>query len=256
MKNVLYLGDTHLQDAAAYLAGLMHHWGWTFDYLPSHARPLPDELAGDYGLFILSDFPESHLSEDAQQTVLDQVAAGAGLLMVGGWESFHGLGGDWDGTLLGNVLPVEIAGQDDRRNCDVPVLVRRLREHPILHGLPWEDRPPVIGGLNQVRPKPDAQVILEACLFDAKYRDENLFTFQITERLPLLVLGQYQQARTAAFLTDVAPHWVGPLVDWGTPRITAEAPQSRAVEVGGHYAQFLRQLLEWTAGESHSPRKE
>ena len=93
-------------------------------------------------------------------------------------------------------------------------------------------------------------MILEACLFDAKLRDENLFTFQITEQLPLLVVGQYQQGRTAALLTDVAPHWVGPLIDWGAPRITAQAPKSHAVEVGGHYAQFLRQLLEWTAGET------
>ncbi len=250
MKNLLYLGDTHLQAAAAYLAGLMHHWSWTFDYFPSDAQPLPEELAGDYGLIILSDFPAANLGEEAQHALLDQVAGGAGLLMIGGWESFHGLGGAWDGTPIGNVLPVEIANRDDRRNCDVPVLVRRLKEHSILDGLPWEDRPPVIGGLNQVQAKPDAEVILEACLFDAKLQDENLFTFQIIERLPLLVVGQFQQGRTAAFLTDVAPHWVGPLIDWGTPRISAEAPNSQPVEVGGDYAQFLQQLLEWTAGET------
>ncbi len=91
----------------------------------------PKRLAGDYGLFILSDFPAANFSEDAQQAVLDRVAKGAGLLMVGGWESFHGAGGDWDGTPIGNVLPVEIAGQDDRRNCDVPVLVAGSRNIPL-----------------------------------------------------------------------------------------------------------------------------
>jgi uncharacterized membrane protein len=171
--------------------------------------------------------------------------------MIGGWESFHGMGGDWDGTPIGNALPVEIPRTDDRRNCDQPVLVRRTIEHPITRDLPWEDRPPVIGGFNQVKPKPEAQVLLEACLFDAVVETEDRFAFQLKERQPLLVVGQHQRGRTAAFMTDVAPHWVGPLVDWGMPRVSAQAPNANAVEVGGYYAQFFRQLLEW-ASESEN----
>lgn len=249
MQRILYLGDTHLRDAAAYLAGLLSHFGWDFDYLPSDARPAPSQWENDYGLFILSDYPAANLSAANHEALLDRVAKGAGLLMIGGWESFHGVGGDWDGTPIGNALPVEIARTDDRRNCDQPVLVRRPMDHPITRDLPWEDRPPVIGGFNQVKPKPEATVLLEACLFEAKRDNGGDFTFQLSEVQPLLVVGQFQNGRTAALLTDVAPHWVGPLVDWGTPRVQAQAPNANAIEVGGNYAQFLRQLLEWTAGE-------
>jgi uncharacterized membrane protein len=248
MKRILYLGDTHLRDAAAYLSGLLSHWGWDFDYLPSDQRPNRSQWQQDYGLFILSDYPAANFGAADHKTLLDRVANGAGLLMIGGWESFHGVGGDWDGTPLGKALPVEISRADDRRNCDRPVLVRQVIEHSITRDLPWGERPPVVGGFNQVRPKPDAQVLLEACIFDAKCTGGEQFTFQLAERHPLLVAGQWKIGRTAALMTDVAPHWVGPLVDWGTPRVAAQAPNANAVEVGGYYAQLLRQLLEWTAG--------
>lgn len=247
MQRILYLGDTHLKDAAAYLAGLLHHFGWEFDYLPSDSRPTASHWEQDYGLFILSDYPAANLSAADHQAILDRVAKGAGLLMIGGWESFHGMGGDWNGTPIGNALPVEIADADDRRNCDQPVLVRRTMDHPITKDLPWEERPPVIGGFNQVQPKSEAQVLLEACVFDAKRTGEEQFLFQPAERHPLLAVGTFQKGKTAALMTDAAPHWVGPLVDWGTPRVSAQAPHANAVEVGGHYTQFLRQLLEWTS---------
>lgn len=247
MRKILYLGDTHLKDAAAYLAGVIHHWGWSFDYLPSDAKPASEQWENDYGLFILSDYPASQLSDSDQQQLLARVAAGAGLLMIGGWESFHGLGGDWDGTAIGDILPVEISSEDDRRNCDQPVLVRRVKDHPLTEGLPWQDRPPVIGGFNQVQAKANAEVILEACVFDANHRTGEEFTFHLAETLPLLVVGQHENGRVATFQTDVAPHWVGPLVDWGPARVGAQAPNANEIEVGSDYAQFLKQLLEWTA---------
>ena len=71
----------------------------------------------------------------------------------------------------------------------------------------------------------------------------------------MLVTGKYGQGRTAALATDLAPHWVGPLVDWGTEnhpspscggRVAAQAGGGSDVEVGSHYAQFVYQLLAWT----------
>ncbi len=248
MRKILYLGDTHLMDAAAYLAGLMQHWGWDFDYLPSDAQPANNQWQTEYGLILLSDYPATNLKTSDHEAILSQVAGGAGLLMIGGWESFHGQGGNWDGTPIGNALPVEIANHDDRRNCDRPVLLRRRLEHPITRNLPWEERPPVIGGFNQVVAKPEAHIILEACIFQAKREGDDRFAFELLECLPLLATGQYEAGRVAALMTDVAPHWVGPLVDWGTPRVSAQAPGSNTIEVGGDYARFFRQLLEWTAG--------
>ena len=130
------------------------------------------------------------------------------------------------------------------------MLLRSLGNHPITRDLPWDDRPPLIGGFNQTWPKPGGEVIVEASLFEARHTTGGEFRFQLAERRPLLVLGRHGAGRTAAFMTDVAPHWVAPLVDWGTPRISAQAPNANAIEVGGWYAQFLKQLLDWTRAEA------
>lgn len=243
-NSILYLGDTHLRDAAAYLAGLMHGWGWSFDYVPSHESAPVEMLDTPRALVIISDYPAARMDAAAQRKLIEQVAGGAGLIMIGGWESFHGLGGDWDRTPVGAALPVSIASEDDRMNCDQPVLVRRIAEHPAVAGLPWDSRPPVIGGFNRFAAKPAASVLLETQRFEARCVGTE-FTFEPLDRHPLLVVGECGRGRTAALATDVAPHWVGPLVDWGVPRVAAQAPQANGVEVGGDYAKFLRQLLSW-----------
>ena len=66
---------------------------------------------------------------------------------------------------------------------------------------------------------------------------------EVVETHPLLVVGQHGQGRTAAIATDVAPHWVGGLVDWGDDRVTGQGDGADDVEVGDLYAQFWRQLL-------------
>ncbi|GDY10604.1 hypothetical protein LBMAG52_40920 [Planctomycetia bacterium] len=243
-NSILYFGDTHLRDAAAYLAGLMHSWGWSFDYVPSHESAAVEMFDVPRALFIISDYPAARMDVAVQCRLIEQVAGGAGLIMIGGWESFHGLGGDWDGTPIGNALPVVIATEDDRMNCDQPVLVRRIAEHSAVNGLPWDTHPPVIGGFNRFTGKPDSTVLLEAERFTVRLFDGE-FVFDPLDRHPLLVVGEHGRGRTAALATDVAPHWVGPLVDWGVPRVVAQAPQANAVEVGGDYATFLRQLMCW-----------
>jgi hypothetical protein len=243
-NSILYLGDTHLRDAAAYLAGLMHSWGWAFDYVPSHESTPIEMLDDPRALVIVSDYPAARMNGAAQSKLIEQVADGTGLLMIGGWESFHGLGGDWDGTPVGDALPVVMESEDDRMNCDQPVLVRCVAEHPAVNELPWKVRPPVIGGFNRFTAKPAAKVLLEAQRFESRCIGAE-FTFVPLERHPLLVVGDFGRGHTAALATDVAPHWVGPLVDWGTPRVAAQAPQANGVEVGGDYATFLRQLLSW-----------
>jgi hypothetical protein len=244
LNSILYLGDTHLRDAAAYLAGLMHGWGWSFDYVPSDKSTSVEMFDRPRALVIVSDYPAARMKTEAQRRLVEQVAGGTGLIMIGGWESYHGLGGDWENTPVGDALPVTISSTDDRMNCDQPVLVRRLAEHPALTGLPWEVRPPVIGGFNRFTAKPTATVLLEAQRFAAQWIAP-AFQFTPLDRHPLLVIGEHGRGRTAALATDVAPHWVGPLVDWGLPRVAAQAPQANAVEVGGDYARFLRQLLSW-----------
>ena len=168
--SVLYLGDTSLLGAAAYLAGLIHRAGWALDYVPSHLPADAELFDQPRSLYVLSDYPASRLSLPLQQRLVQAVDAGAGLLMIGGWESYHGCGGDWDQTAVAAALPVEISRTDDRVNCDQPALVRYVQDHPAVEGLPWISRPPCIGGFNRFQPKSDAKVLLETQRFRA-FRD-------------------------------------------------------------------------------------
>jgi hypothetical protein len=245
-KHVLYLGDSSLSGAAGYLAGLMTAFGIGFDYLPSD-QPLSPTLASSRRkLFILSDYPSAMMSADAQDQLLQQVRNGAGLLMLGGWESYHGHGGNWDGTAIGKALPVEISGSDDRINCDQPALLIQSEDHEIVAQLPWGSRPPTVGGFNRVVSKPGSATILLVQRFQAMF-NAGRFQFTPTEQDPMLVLGTHGAGRTAAFATDLAPHWVGGFVDWGdSQRVTAQAPGSWQIEVGNYYSQFIANLLVWT----------
>lgn len=247
--DALYLGDTSLSSAAAYLAGLMSHWGWRFDYVPSD-QPLANEMVqAPRPLYIVSDYPARLAKRELQEQVVSQVADGAGLLMIGGWESFVGSGGNWQQSPLAEILPVEMGEADDRLNGDHLLLVRQTASHPAVDGLPWNDRPPLVGGLNRVKPKAGSRVLLEVRRFALNWKGDD-FEQRFLGAEPLLVIGQHGQGRVAALMTDVAPHWVGPLIDWGDERVNAQAHGAEAIEVGSLYAQWLRQLLHWVKAAS------
>lgn len=244
--SVIYLGDTSLRGAACYLAGLMTRWGWGYSYVPSDQVVDREILEQSWELVVLSDYPAKMLGGPQQSLIEERVAGGAGLLMIGGWDSFRGSGGFWNGSVIEQVLPVQMAATDDRVNCDQPAMISRRQTHPITEGLPWERRPPCIGGFNRLKPRSNANVILDVHQLGARW-DHDRFVFEPIERHPLLIVGQHLKGRTAALATDIAPHWVGGLVDWGgTERVTAGATGAYEIEVGVYYAQFLRQLLSWT----------
>lgn len=246
-NHVLYLGDTALSGSAAYLAGLMTAFGIGYDYLPSDADLSSEMATVRRKLFIFSDYPSSRASAAVQEIVLKQVREqAAGLLMIGGWESFHGHGGNWDGTPIGDALPVEIARTDDRINCDQPALLLAGEAHEITAQLPWAQRPPTIGGFNRVVAKPGSATPLLVQRFTAAY-EGGRFQFNPEAQDPMLVLGAHGFGLTAALMTDLAPHWVGGLVDWGDgARVTARAPGAWEIEVGNFYSQFIANLLAWT----------
>ena len=255
--SILYCGDTELNGAASYLAGLMTGWGWSFHYIPSHKAIKQTDIEKPWSLLIISDYPEYQFNATCQKLALSHLEKGGGLLMIGGWESFHGHGGNWDRTFLGSVLPVEIQPSDDRVNFDQSAWLSPVVNHPITAGLPWHSHPPAIGGMNRVVAKANASTLLSANSFSITAASPETgagtptWSFSPSETFPALVVGEHGQGRTAAFLSDVAPHWVGGFVDWGTPRVTAEAVGSQPIEVGSHYAQFWKQLLEWTGRLSH-----
>ena len=246
-NHVLYLGDASLFSGACYLAGMMTRFGIGYYYLPSDEELSSEMASQPRQLFIISDYPSTRMLPPVQEIVLKQVRDNAaGLLMIGGWESFHGHGGNWDGTLLGSALPVEIASHDDRINCDQPALLLAAEPHEITGQLPWNVRPPTIGGFNRVVAKPGSQTIVLVQRFQAIF-DAGRFEFTPREQDPLLVLGAHGLGRTAALMTDLAPHWVGGMVDWGdAERVTAQAPAAPPIEVGNFYSQFIANLLVWT----------
>lgn len=241
---ILYLGDTSLLTAASYLAGCLAQQGFQFDYLPSEQPISEVHISKSYQLYILSDYPCSRFREEYQHQIVRQLDQGAHLLMVGGWESFQGLGGDWNGSPIGNRLPVRIGSSDDRWNCDQPVFLRATTEHPITANLPWASRPPLIGGLNRVEARPACQVLLTAERQQAEECDGE-YRLRAVDSSPLLVVDDSGPGRVTALMTDLAPHWVGPLVDWGDQRVAAQAPGSEAIEVGSLYFQFVAQLIRW-----------
>ena len=242
-KDICYLGDDHLAGAAAYLAGIMGHFGLDYDYVPSAESPPASFRTTRYALYAISDYPAAGFSQAELAHVCGCVAAGSGLLMIGGWESFHGRLGEYHRSPLADVLPVTMLAEDDRRNWAQPCLVQKAAEHPILEGLPWET-PPGIGGFNALTPKPASETLLRGVQFSVRVEGGS-FEFVRQSDSPLLVVGSHGQGRTAALATDVAPHWVGGLVDWGDRRIVQEVA-SGFIEVGNWYAQFLRNLLIWT----------
>ncbi len=243
-SNVLYLGDTAINQQASYLAGIMSYYNIAFDYIGSDEKFSLEKLGQDTKLIIISDYPSANFTPEQIDTIIERVKSGAGILMIGGWESFTGLGGDYGKTRLSEILPVLIKDSDDRINQSDPCLVKKEIDHEILTGLDLENDVPVIGGFNKVETKDSATTILSSQRFKACYGKSG-FEFSLYKTAPLLAVGEFGLGRTAAFTSDVAPHWVGPFVDWGSSRITAQADGAEAIEVGNSYALFFKNLIEW-----------
>lgn len=252
---ILYLGDTSLSSAACYLAGVMHRAGLAFDYRASHEPSDAYAFAGRK-LVILSDYPAARLDDKAHYALAMAIRSGTNLLVLGGWESYHGMGGDWDATSIAPLLPVAVSKADDRVNGDGVSLLRTTAgggAHDILRGLPFDARPPVVGGWSRFSAKAGAQTLLEVVPHQvARSGDGFALTPGVPE--PMLVVGTCEDARIACLATDAAPHWVGPFVDWGTDnatpsgagRVQAQAPGAEGIEVGVLYARFFEQLVRWT----------
>ena len=164
--------------------------------------------------------------------------------MLGGWESYHGLEGEYHDSPLRDVLPVTMQCTDDRVQSATPYVIQPVGKHPITDGLPF-DHPPIVGGFNRITPKPEASLVMQMFPVDILAEADGNLSFTPGESTPLLVTGQFGQGRTAALATDVAPHWVGTFVDWGLPRISTRADGASEVEIGAYYAEFFARLVKW-----------
>lgn len=130
------------------------------------------------------------------------VQEGGGLIMIGGYMTFQGIDGRgrWHRTPVERALPVECLPHDDRVEIPegaIPEVV--LADHPMLAGVPsdW----PYLLGVNELAPKPGAEVILRLPPEQGG--------------LPLLVGGTCGAGRSVAWASDMSEHWLPkPFLDW------------------------------------------
>lgn len=243
-QKVLYLGDTALDQAASYLAGVLAHEQIAFDYVDS-ATPFPDnKLSDEIGAVVISDYPSANFSPPQLEKIIERTAGGMGLMMVGGWESFVGLDGGYNNSALAEALPVTMSDSDDRVNGSAPCVIRQEIDHPLIEGTPFKQYPPCIAGYNRLGAKAGAEVVLAVDKYRISETGDGLaFSSQRVD--PLLVAGDCGKGRVLAYAGDGAPHWAGGFVDWGDRRVTLQAPGAGEVEVGNWYIQFFSNLVNW-----------
>lgn len=201
------------EGATGFLEMLSAH-GHAVTYVPAHKvdPDFPGDAAslGRFDVAILSDvgsntfllpkrtFAGSEIGPNRLVAIRDYVAGGGGLLMIGGYMSFSGIGGRarYGVSPLADVLPVVLSDADDR--VEVPegfAATVAAPDHPALAGVP-ADWPPLLG-YNRFRSKDGSATLVR--------RDDD----------PILVVGGSGEGRAAAFASDLAPHWAPPeFVDW------------------------------------------
>ncbi len=234
---ILYAGDSPVGGAANYLLAVLRFLKADVMHLAPSQMLHPRFLRKRFSVIILSDFSKKRVPTASQKLIEESVEKGAGLLMIGGWASFSGPYGKWRGSMVEKLLPVACLNHDDRLNLPGGALIHARKTHPMFRSFSFKN-PPVICGLNQVRAKKKSQLVLEAQrIWDGR-------------KFPLLVIGSHPKGRTAAFTTDLAPHWCGGLVDWGSRRMRLRVKGKISVEVGDQYVRFVASLLKWLAGKN------
>lgn len=211
-------GSVRFHTGATPLLNAMKDSDFHIDYMTAHdaAEGFPFEMEGlkPYDIIILSDIgantfllpPDVWLRSKTVPNRLrllrDWVEQGGNLLMIGGYFSFQGIDGRarWRGTAVEDTLPVTCHPWDDR--VEIPEGAKAdilLPDHAVMADMP-EAWPPILG-VNEVMVRDDATVV--ACLPEDQGGH------------PLLVLGTHGQGRTAAWTSDVGPHWLSPeFCDW------------------------------------------
>ena len=129
--------------------------------------------------------------------IKEWVGEGGGLLMCGGYFSFQGIDGKarWRKTPVEDVLPVMCQPWDDRvEMCEGATPDILMPEHPVVAGMggQW----PFVLGVNEVEVRQGAEVVARVPEAQGGH--------------PLLVLGTHERGRTAAWTSDIGPHWLSP----------------------------------------------
>jgi uncharacterized membrane protein len=225
-----YAGGNYKENGTFFyeaLTGRGHDVEWMRTYKVSAEFPEQLEELQAYDVIIISDvvseaflFHPEVLSKSIPhpnrlKLLREYVKQGGGLLTIGGWMSYAGIGNKarYHDTPLEECLPVDVKPYDDRTECPEGITpLRNKAAHPVLEGLPGQW--PFFLGYNKVTAKEGATVLLWL------------------EDDPLLAVWEYGDGRVGAFMSDCTPHW---------------GPQAFLEWEG--YAPFWDQLVRWLAGE-------
>lgn len=206
-------GSVHFHLGAQPLVEALAGSDFQLDYMPGHEAaegfPFTREGLEPYDVVILSDIGSNTLLlppdvwlrsktvPNRLRLLKDWVADGGNLLMIGGYFSFQGIDGKarWRATPVEDTLPVTCHPWDDRVEIPEGATAELLvPEHAIFAGI--EGTWPPILGVNEVVSRPGADVLARLPAEQGGH--------------PLLVLGGYGEGRTAAWTSDIGPHWLSP----------------------------------------------
>lgn len=214
------------------LARLLEGEGFSVQPLLTHEIPercpVTREAFARYDAVILSDVgsdtmlaqPES-VPGAKRYNRLKELAAyvknGGGLLMIGGYFGFSGIGNQarYGMTPLAEVLPVEIFPYDDRVECPEGVFpdAEKVSGSGLFEGVRMESCP-AFRGYNKTVLKKDSVLFAS---FDGD---------------PFLAGSRCKAGRSFAFTSDCAPDWAPQeVLDWED------------------YPRLLGNIVRWTAGE-------
>lgn len=239
-SKILYAGDGPVGGPANYLLAVLRANSMRMRHLPPSRAFSANLLRERFDAVILSDYSRKKMSPAAEKALVRHVQDGMGLLMIGGWGSFSGPFGGWRGSMVEKILPVTCLNRDDRTNFPGGAHIIQKTSHPMFEGLSFKN-PPVILGINDVRPSQKSQVILAARKIVSVASRLILDPFEH----PLFVVDSDPGRRVAALTTDVAPHWCGGLLDWGQKAVKLSVNDRIQVEVGDSYLEFLSSILCW-----------
>ena len=205
-------------------------------------KGLPTTLAQwkRFKVIILGDLDASFLSPRQQKDLEQTIREGAGLLMIGGQNSFAP--GGWDKSTLATLLPVSLDHvQPPQLNTKfVPQITAAGLVHPIFRNItsyfiapdgkkPQQQMPDLDGCVALASPKAGAVVL-------AVHPTERVNNAPAT----VLAVQQYGQGRTAAFAADTTWHWNLFL---------------RAMEKDSPYNRFWGQMVRYLASQEDLQKK-
>ena len=242
---VLYAGDGQKHGAAKYLLSVLEFLKVNYVYVPSSEILTPVHLKFHFDIVIFSDYRHDRLPIESEDSLLRMISGGTGFMMIGGWSSFRGLSGHWNHSKIEKLLPVVCLKKDDRWNFSSGAAVQIKKGSQKVFSKSLFQDSPVICGLNEVIPKKESRTLLTAKPLKIVSSKSGKAAAKISlAEYPLLVIHSDPKKKIAALTTDLAPHWCGGLIDWGTKREKLDF-EGIYIELGNKYIEFISSLLKW-----------